>query len=45
MRSVGPLMRHAASMTVRSRGLSAKKGRSPWKSRDDQQDRQQHDFG
>ena len=45
MRSVGLFMRHAASMAVRSRGLSTKKGRGSWKSRNDQQARHQHDFG
>jgi hypothetical protein len=45
MQSVGLLMRHAASMAMRTRGLSTKEGRSSWKSRNDQQDRQLHDFG
>jgi hypothetical protein len=45
MRSVGLLMRHAASTGVRPRGLSTEKGRSSWESRNDQQDGQQRDFG
>jgi len=45
MRSAGVCMRHAASMTVQSRGLSTEKGRSARKSCKHQQDSQKHDFG